>query len=230
GTRTHVADTFRSGRPRSLRGSLRILTSSDDQPPALSEPAHGTTLSASGAGNGPSSSPTASRTLPEREPSTRSPATLDIWSSSVSMPTLPAPETAWYDATTSSRSPYSRCSGATATIIASVVQLALAMIPFGRLPTCSGLISGTTSGTSGSIRNAPELSTATAPRSAAIGAQVAEISSGTSNMATSTPSNASGASGCTVSSSPRTTIVLPADRAEAIRRISPHTFLRDESS
>src|SRR5205814_6143366 len=124
-------------------------TSSDDQPPSLSEPAHGTTLSASGAGNGPSSSPTACRTLPERDPSTRSPATLAIWSSSVSMPTLPAPDTAWYEARTSSRRPYSRCSGATATIIARVVQFALAMIPLGRLGTCSGLSSGTTSGTSG---------------------------------------------------------------------------------
>src|SRR2546421_404150 len=89
------------------------------------------------------------------------------------------------------------------------------MIPFGRLRTCSGLISGTTSGTSGSIRNAAELSTATAPRAAAIGAHCADTSSGTSNIATSTPSNASSVIACTVSSAPRTTIVFPAERGEA---------------
>src|SRR5262245_37653708 len=104
------------------------------------------------------------------------------------------------------------------------------MMPFGRLRSCSGLISGTTSGTSGSIRNAPELSTATTPRDTAIGAHSAETSSGTSNIATSTPSNASGARACTVSSSPRTTIVLPAERDDATRRISPHRFLRELSS
>ena len=93
-TRTQVAETLRSGSPRILRDSLRILSSSDDQPPSLSEPAQGTTLSASGAGNGPRSSPIAWRTLPEREPSTRSPAILVSWSWSVSTPICPAPETA----------------------------------------------------------------------------------------------------------------------------------------
>lgn len=76
GTRTQVAETFRSGMPRILRDSLRTFSSSDDQPSSLSEPAHGTTLSASGAGNGePSSEPTltpalrsASATSPERLP------------------------------------------------------------------------------------------------------------------------------------------------------------------
>ena len=56
----------------------------------------------------------------------------------------------------------------------------------------SALTSGTTSGTSGSIRNAPELSTAIAPRDTATGAHSALISSGTSNIAMSTPSKASG--------------------------------------
>ena len=78
------------------------------------------------------------------------------------------------------------------------------------------------------MRNAPELSTATAPRAAAIGAHSAETSSGTSNIATSTPSNASGVSAITVSSSPRQMSFLPALRAEAIRRISPQTSARLE--
>src|SRR5690606_28266026 len=65
GTRTQVAETFRSGMPRIFRDSLRTLSSSDDQPSSLSEPAHGTTLSASGAGNGESArSGTALRTSP----------------------------------------------------------------------------------------------------------------------------------------------------------------------
>ena len=107
-----------------------------------------------------------------------------------------------------------------------VVQFGLEIIPFGRRFTSSGFTSGTTSGTSGSIRNAPELSTHTAPRDAAIGAHSAETSSGTSNIATSIPSKASGESAKTVSSSPRQINFLPALRAEAMSRISPHTFSR----
>ena len=76
------------------------------------------------------------------------------------------------------------------------------------------------------MRNAPELSTTTAPRDAAIGAHSAEISSGTSNMAISIPSNASGDNATTVSSSPRQINFFPALRADAIKRISPYTFLR----
>jgi len=49
------------------------------------------------------------------------------------------------------------------------VQFGLLMMPLGRIRAASGFTSGTTNGTSGSIRNAPELSTATAPRAAAIG-------------------------------------------------------------
>ena len=145
------------------------------------------------------------------------------------MPAWPAPEAAWYEATTISLSPNARCSAPTATIIDSVVQFAFAMIPFGRLASCSGLISGTTSGTSGSIRNAPELSTATAPWPAAIGAHAAETSSGTSNMATSMPSNASWPSATTSVSRPLTISRRPADRGEATSLISPQTSSRVES-
>ncbi|CAB4999943.1 unannotated protein [freshwater metagenome] len=78
------------------------------------------------------------------------------------------------------------------------------------------------------MRNAPELSTTTAPRDAAIGAHSAETSSGTSNIATSIPSNASGESATTVNSSPRHINFLPALRADAIKRISPHTSSRSD--
>ena len=108
------------------------------------------------------------------------------------------------------------------------MQFGLEIIPRGRCFTISGFTSGTTSGTSASIRNAPELSTTTAPRDAAIGAHSAEISSGTSNIATSMPSNDSGVSATTVSSSPRHLSFFPALRADAIKRISPHTSGRSD--
>ena len=55
GTRTHVAETLSFGIPRILRDSLRTLSSSDEYPSSLSEPAHGITFMASGPGNGPRS-------------------------------------------------------------------------------------------------------------------------------------------------------------------------------
>ena len=110
----------------------------------------------------------------------------------------------------------------------SVVQLGFEIIPRERFFVSCGFTSGTTSGTSESIRNAPELSTTTAPRETAIGAHSAETSSGTSNIATSMPSNASEVRATTVSSSPRQINFLPALRADAIRRISPQTSVRVE--
>ena len=101
------------------------------------------------------------------------------------------------------------------------MQFGLEIIPLGRFIAAFGFTSGTTSGTSGSMRNAPELSTTTAPRDAAIGAHSAEISSGTSNIAISIPSKASGESATTVSSSPRHISFLPALLADAINLISP---------
>ena len=110
-----------------------------------------------------------------------------------------------------------------------MVQFGFATIPLGRRPRSSGLTSGTTSGTSGSIRKAPELSTATAPRAAATGAHCAEISSGTSNMATSMPSKASTERATTSVSRPRTISFRPAERGEAISLISPQTSSRVDS-
>src|SRR6185312_10206757 len=114
-------------------------------------------------------------------------------------------------------------------IIDSVVQLGTEMIPFGRSKAACGLTSGTTSGTWGSERNAPELSTTMTPRSAATGAQTAETSSGTSNIARSTPSKASGVSSWTVTWSPRIVTCLPAERADAIGRTSPQMSGRVET-
>jgi hypothetical protein len=66
------------------------------------------------------------------------------------------------------------------------------------------------------------LSTTTAPRAAATGAHSADTSSGTSNMAMSTPSNAAADSTWTATSAPRTGSRRPALRGEATSRMSPH--------
>src|ERR1035437_520322 len=142
------------------------------------------------------------------------------------MPDLPAPEAAWKEATRRYVRPQPACRAPSASIIVNVVQLGLLMMPLGRLRPWAGLTSGPTSGTFGSILKAPELSTTTAPCATAIGAHCAAISSGTSNIATATPSKASAATSWTTTSSPRTLRTLPAQRAEARSRISPQTSER----
>ena len=58
---------------------------------------------------------------------------------------------------------------------AMVVQLGLAMMPLGRSAIASGLTSATTSGTSGSMRHAEELSITTAPAAATLGASSRDV-------------------------------------------------------
>ena len=94
GTRTQVADTRRSGSPRIFRDSLRIFSSSEDHPSSLTDPAQGTTFSASGAGNGPGHRRRRGR-HPARCPSERLPPTRSSCAYSVSMPACPAPDAAW---------------------------------------------------------------------------------------------------------------------------------------
>src|SRR6185437_427779 len=81
-------------------------------------------------------------------------------------------------------------------------------------------ISGTTSGTAGSIRKAEELSTTTAPCSTASGPKRLEVPPPAEKSATSTPRKLSSFSSRTASGSPRKGSVLPAERAEAKRRSS----------
>ena len=102
-----------------------------------------------------------------------------------------------------------------------VVQFGLAMIPFGHLATSPGLISGTTSGTSGSIRNAEELSITTAPAAAAAGANSSEMPPPALKRARSMPEKESGLSSFTACSRSRKRSVLPTERAEAKRLNSP---------
>jgi hypothetical protein len=70
---------------------------------------------------------------------------------------------------------------------AMVVQLGLAMMPFGGLIASSGLTSETTSGTSASLRHAELLSTTMAPAAATLGAYSRLIVAPALNTAISIP-------------------------------------------
>ena len=82
---------------------------------------------------------------------------------SSAMAAAPAPDADWYDATCMRLICERRSIGFRHTTIMMVVQLGLAMMPRGRTRASSALHSGTTRGTSSSIRKALELSIMTAP-------------------------------------------------------------------
>ena len=69
-----------------------------------------------------------------------------------------------------------------------VVQFGLATMPFGIDRSASAFTSGTTSGTSGSIRQADELSITVAPAAATFGASAREVGAPAANRARSRPS------------------------------------------
>src|SRR5580692_11553397 len=98
-------------------------------------------------------------------------------------------------------------------------QLGLAMMP--ACPrTAWGLISGTTSGTLGSMRKADELSITVAPARTAIGAKRLDVAPPAENSAISTPSKLDSVSSCTARAASPNGRLLPAERAEANRRSS----------
>ena len=112
-------------------------------------------------------------------------------------------------------SPASSCSGLSTGIAAIVVQLGLAMIPLRASAMASGLTSATTSGTSGSMRNAEELSITVAPAAANRGASSRDDVAPAENRAMSRPvGSAVAASSTVISPSPHGSVV-PAERAEA---------------
>src|SRR6185437_2643016 len=102
-------------------------------------------------------------------------------------------------------------SGTSAVIAA---QLGLAMMPSWS-PMRRALISGITSGTAGSIRNAEELSTTTAPAFAAAGAKRFAGPLPAENSTMSTPSKEFSVSSSMTIFWPRKSTVLPAERALA---------------
>src|SRR5262245_34310595 len=82
------------------------------------------------------------------------------------------------------------------------------------------LISGTTSGTAGSIRNALDLSTTTAPARTAWGAYSRDCAEPAEKNAMSVPAKAPGPTASTRRRSPFHVIVFPTDRSEANTRSS----------
>src|SRR5437588_3031016 len=109
-----------------------------------------------------------------------------------------------------------------------VEQFGLATIPFGMLRRASAFTSGTTSGTSGSMRQALELSITIAPARAAIGLDPRLTDAGVDDSTMSTPANASGRIGSTVYDLPLNWIDLPALRSEArnliVRRLNARSM------
>jgi hypothetical protein len=109
---------------------------------------------------------------------------------------------------------FSRWIGHSGTSAVIAEQLGTAMMPL-----CSrmrrALISGITSGTSASIRNAEELSMTTAPAFAAVGENLRETELPAENSARSTPAKEPSVSSSMTISCPRKVSRLPAERALA---------------
>lgn len=113
---------------------------------------------------------------------------------------------------------------------AMVVQFGLAMMPLGRCPASrEKLTSETTSGTSGSLRQAEELSTTTAPAAANRGACTRDIVAPAENSAMSRPDGSAVSLFSTSISSPRKASFLPSERAEAKNRTELAGKLRSSS-
>src|SRR5690349_11004598 len=96
-----------------------------------------------------------------------------------------------------------------------VVQLGLATMPLGMLANACALTSGTTRGTSGSMRHADELSTTIAPAAATVGAIASEVVLPALNSARSRPRKSAVAVSSTATARPFQSIVEPAERLEA---------------
>src|SRR5260370_960505 len=137
--------------------------------------------------------------------------------SSSSMPFCPAPETDWYVETMTRCRPAASCSGFITTTSWMVLQFGLAMMrrPGSACFTVWGFTSGTTSGTSASMRKALELSITTAPARAACGANSRDTEAPGAKSAISTPANESRLSRRTGTSSPRNSSVWPPHRSGA---------------
>ena len=117
----------------------------------------------------------------------------------------------------------SSCSTLSTGIATMVVQLGLAMIPFfkewARLATSRAkFTSDTTSGTSGSLRQADELSITVTPAAANRGACTSDIVFPAENNAMSRPVGSAVAASSTSISCPRKGSLRPCERADAKNR------------
>ena len=116
--------------------------------------------------------------------------------------------------------PAASCNGFNTGIAAMVVQFGFAIMPFGAVRAASGFTSLTTSGTSGSIRNADELSITVTPAAANRGANSRDDDAPAENRAMSRPDGSAVEASSTVMSEPLNATVVPAERADANMRIS----------
>ena len=101
-----------------------------------------------------------------------------------------------------------------------VVQFGLATMPLGIEARACSLASGTTRGTSGSMRHADELSMTVAPAAATRSARARDAVAPAENRAMSRPSYEAVSASSTTRSVPFQAIVRPAERAEANSRSS----------
>ena len=118
--------------------------------------------------------------------------------------------------TTRRRRPAAACNGCSTGIAAIVVQFGLAMMPLRISLIACGLTSLTTRGTSGSIRQADELSMTTAPAAANFGASSLEDEPPAENSAMSMPVRSATSESSTTRSCPRHGRVVPAEREDAM--------------
>src|ERR1019366_5062490 len=109
-----------------------------------------------------------------------------------------------------------------------VVQLGLATIPFGIVINACAFTSGTTRGTSGSIRHAEELSITIAPAAASRGAKTRDDVAPDDARAISMPEKSAVAASSTSIARPFHSMVEPAERDEAKKRISSTGNLRSK--
>ena len=117
--------------------------------------------------------------------------------------------------------PASSCSTLSTGMAAIVVQFGLAMMPLGNVfprTSRSKLTSLTTSGTSGSLRQAEELSTTVTPAAANRGACTRDIVAPAENSAMSRPVGSAVSASSTSISWPRNVSLRPCERAEAKNR------------
>ena len=102
-------------------------------------------------------------------------------------------------------------------------------MPLGMSRRSSGLTSETTSGTSGSLRQALELSITTAPAAATLGANSLDDEPPLLNSARSRPLKSAVAVSSTTMSRPLNGSVVPAERDDAKKRTSSRGKLRSSS-
>src|SRR6185312_10499235 len=137
------------------------------------------------------------------------------WFSKSASPFAPFPDEDWYVDTTIRLIFPRSCSGLRATHSGIATQFGLATIPFLMWCNWSAFTSGTTSGQSGSIRQADELSTTIAPAFAATGLYSLLTELGVLDSTIWTPANASGRIGSTGYAFPANSTDLPALFSEA---------------